>query len=214
MRIEFRKAIPLPLVETDHQESEIWETETFLFENDDKILLYAPSGKGKTTLLSMIYGLREDYLGEISIDGVDIRKMGLLQLAELRKKRLSYVFQGLELFDELSALENILLKNRLTKYKSNREIFDLADELEISSLMDRKVSILSYGQKQRVAIIRALCQPFEFFLADEIFSHLDPDLKTTAMRVIIRELEKRGSGMLFTSLKRYDDNNFTRKYRV
>jgi ABC-type lipoprotein export system ATPase subunit len=214
MRIELRKVIPLPMVEIDHRESEIWEVESLVFRGGEKILLHAPSGKGKTSLLSMIYGLRKDFLGELWIDDFRIHELGTLQFAGIRKKRLSYVFQGLELFNELTAFENIQLKNRLTKYRSNHEILKLADKFEISRFMDQKASILSFGQKQRVAIIRSLCQPFEFLLADEMFSHMDEGLIQKSMQIIAEELDKQGAGMLFTSLRVYENSMFTRKYRV
>ncbi|MGC9341123.1 MAG: ATP-binding cassette domain-containing protein, partial [Bacteroidales bacterium] len=120
----------------------------------------------------------------------------------------------LELFDELTALENIQLKNRLTGHKSASEIIKLAEILEISGFMNRKTEILSFGQKQRVAIIRALCQPFNFLLADEIFSHLDDVIREKALEVITDELENQGAGILFTSLKESENGFFNKKYRV
>ena len=94
----------------------------------------------------------------------------------IRKLDLSTIFQGLELFDELTALENIQVKNRQTGYYSDHTIREMASFLEVEHHLNRSVAILSYGQKQRIAIIRALCQPFSFLFADEIFSHLDNEL--------------------------------------
>jgi ABC-type lipoprotein export system ATPase subunit len=214
MIIELRKVIPLPLLEIDHGDSEIWEKESLIFEAGDRVLLSAPSGKGKTTFLSMIYGLRNDYQGDVILDGLNINKIKPLQLAFFRKRKLSYIFQGLELFDELTAMENIQLKNRMTNYKSVQDILELAEILGISRFMNRKAGILSFGQKQRVAIIRALCQPFEFLLADEIFSHMDEVIRQKALDVISEELKKRAAGILFTSLKESENGFFNKKYRV
>lgn len=214
MNIELRKTIPLPLVEIDHKDSEIWEAESLILIPGDRILIHAPSGRGKTTLLSMIYGIRKDYQGEILLDGELLSSMNTRKIATLRKKNLSYIFQGLELFEELTALENIMLKNRQTRFKSTQQILEMAEILEIQHFLDRKAGILSFGQQQRVAIIRALCQPINFLLADEIFSHLDEAIAQKAFELLDHELEQQEAGLLFTSLKERHDPFFSKKYRV
>ena len=115
MQISLHRVIPLPIVELPHKDSQIWEAENIDFQRNRSYLINAASGKGKTSLLSTIYGIRKDYRGEVLIDNQDIRKFSLIQWSEIRKRKLSYIFQGIRLFDELSALENILLKNKLTK---------------------------------------------------------------------------------------------------
>jgi len=215
MTIELRRLIPLPLTETDHSESEIWEAESLLFESGQRIFIYAASGKGKTSLLSIIYGLRKDYKGNVLIDGRELSEFSLKEISCLRKNKFSYIFQGLELFDELTALENIQLKNRQTSLKTKEEIEEMAEILEIPEFLNRKAGILSFGQKQRVAIIRALCQPFDFLLADEIYSHLDDNLKSKSSGLIEKEISEQGSALLFTSLRESDNYlSFTKKYRV
>ncbi len=215
MIIELKGLIPLPLKEIDHNDSDLWEAESIIFKPGEYIFLFADSGKGKTSLLSIIYGLRKDYQGNVLLDGKDLSAMSLKELSELRKKKISYIFQGLELFDELTALENIMLKNRQTGFKSTEEIQEMAIKLGISNFMHRKAGILSFGQKQRVAIIRALCQPFEFLLADEVFSHLDRNIRENGFDLLREELEKQKAGLLFTSLGEHKNNPiFTNKYRV
>lgn len=215
MTIELKRLIPLPLAETYHSDSEIWEAGSLVFNPGEKIFLYAASGKGKTSLLSIIYGIRKDYYGKVLIDGNDLRSFSLKKISSLRKKNLSYIFQGLELFDELTALENIQLKNRQTSFKTKGEIDEMAEILDISGFLNRKSGILSFGQKQRVAIIRALCQPFDFLLGDEIFSHLDEDLKSKSSQLIGKELKEQGAALLFTSLEEFNEHfPFTKRYRV
>ncbi|MCF8345852.1 MAG: ATP-binding cassette domain-containing protein [Bacteroidales bacterium] len=200
MIIRLEKLKPLPLTEIPTDESSLWEADPFLFEGGKKYLVEAASGRGKTSLLSMIYGLRHDYSGKLLIDGADAAQLKAGQWSGLRKKQLSYIFQGLELFDDLSALDNIRLKNRITGFKSEQQIEEMAGRLDITGSLKKKCRILSFGQQQRVAIIRALCQPFRFLLADECFSHIDKKNGNTAMQLITEACEEQEAGLILTSL--------------
>jgi len=214
MIIQIKNLIPIPMVELDTRDSEIWETDSLSFPPGEKILLYAESGKGKTSLLSVIYGLRHDYKGEVYLDDKKLDHLSSFEVSDIRKNKISYIFQGLELFDELTAMENIQLKNRQLHYRTAQEITEIADTLEISAFLDKKAGLLSFGQRQRVAIIRAFCQPFEILLADEIFSHLDEKLTNQAYQLLGKELQKRNAGILFTSLEKTERSFFTKSYRV
>lgn len=214
MSIELKNVIPIPLEEIEHSDSEVWEMDSLIFKSGERILLYATSGKGKTSLLSMIYGLRKDFKGDILFDNQNIRTTSERKISYLRKNKLSYIFQGLELFDDLTAMDNIQLKNRQTNFKNREELIHFAQRLEIYDFLNRKTGLLSFGQKQRVAIIRGLCQPMEYLLADEIFSHLDDETQSKAFDLIAEECDRQGAGLLFTSLRDSKLNNFTSKYRV
>jgi ABC-type phosphate/phosphonate transport system ATPase subunit len=97
-------------------------------------------------------------------------------------------------------MENVWIKNTITNFKSREEIIALFEELGIADKLDIRTDHLSYGQQQRVALIRALCQPFSFLLLDEPVSHLD-DKNSDAMRdVILRETRKQGAGIVATSI--------------
>ena len=204
MTIRLEQLIPLPLLEQEHRESEVWEKDSLQFEQGKSYLISAPSGKGKTTLLSIIYGLRPDYRGEALLDGRDISALGWKAWSGIRKRSISYIFQGLELFDNLTALENITLKNSVTGHHSARRIEEMASKLGIHPFLHRKAGILSFGQQQRVAIIRALCQPFNFLLADECFSHIDKDNVEKAYALIREECQTRNAGLILTSLNHSD----------
>ncbi len=208
MKIELKKLIPEPLVEIPHDNSEIWESDPVIFSKGKFVSIVAGSGKGKTSLLSSIYGIRKDYRGQILIDGKDSSEFSEKTWSVYRKNHLSYIFQGLELFDELSALENIKIKNRISGFKSEEEIRLMAEQIGILPYLSRKVGILSFGQKQRVAIIRALCQKMDILLADEIFSHLDKESSAIVFSLIKSELEKQNAGLLMTSLDVLENISF------
>lgn len=200
MTIRLEKMIPVPLVEQDTSDSGIWEAETVLFEQGNSYIIEAPSGRGKTSLLSVIYGIRKDYRGVVFLDNDDISRLNFRQWSTLRKEKLSYIFQGLELFENLTALENIELKNSITHYKTPDEIEEMAVRLDIKDILYRKAGILSFGQQQRVAILRALCQPFYMLLADECFSHIDQENSLNAYNLIREECNIRDAGLILTSL--------------
>lgn len=204
MTIRFEKMIPLPMLEQDTSGSEVWEADSLLLEQGKSYVVEAPSGRGKTSLLSVIYGLRTDYRGVVTLNDRDLTTLSLKEWSSIRKRNLSFIFQGLELFDELTALENIRLKNELTSYHSHERILEMARMLGIEPFLKRKAGILSFGQQQRVAIIRALCQPFDFLLADECFSHMDRENSLTAYQLIRQECEARQAGMILTSLNKAD----------
>lgn len=200
MTIRLENLIPLPLLEQQRGNSDIWEKNLVSFEPGLSYLVEAPSGRGKTSLLSLIYGLRKDYRGKLYLGDVDIFSITSREWSLIRKKRLSFIFQGLELFDELTAMENIRLKNDITQEKSEEEIYEMAEILGIAEFLKRKTGILSFGQQQRVAIIRALCQPFEFLLADECFSHIDQENSKIAFDLILKECQNKNAGLILSAL--------------
>lgn len=199
MQIKFEKVLPIPIKELNYAKSEIWDKNNE-FLPDTKYLIKAPSGTGKTTFVSIIYGIRRDYDGTVMIDGNEIRSYKSAKIMEYRRKKMAVVFQGLQIFDELTALENIQLKNDLTKFNTETKIREMAEKLGIASLLERKAAILSFGQKQRIALVRAFCQPFEFLLLDEPFSHLDLANAKICLELINEECSARGAGYILTTL--------------
>ena len=206
--------IPLPMLEQDITGSKVWEAESVLFERGKRYIIEAPSGRGKTSLLSVIYGIRKDFRGEVFMDDTSISDFTWKDWSELRKKKLSYIFQGLELFDSLTALENILLKNAITNHHSQLKIAEMAQQLGMEEFLHRKAGILSFGQQQRVAIIRALCQPFHYLLADECFSHMDTENSLKAYQLITEECEEQGAGLILTSLNNAELPNVHERMRL
>lgn len=186
--------------------SDIWATDC-TFQKGQRYLITAPSGKGKSTLLHLIYGLRNDYTGAIEIEEQVVQNFQADQWSELRQSKLAIVFQDLRLFPNLTAFENIQLKNDLVPRKSEEEIKAMATELGVANLLEQSCNTLSYGQRQRIAIIRALCQPFDYLMLDEPFSHLDEANIQIASTLIQQELEAQGASLLLVSLG--DKYNFS-----
>ena len=181
--------------------SDIYLQPEVIFEQGQYYLIRAQSGQGKTSLLNFIYGASFSYDGKITYNEVFNKK----EVLRYRIDKLRYVYQDLRLFPTLTAFENIILKNKLTHYKTEDQINSLIERVGLSHKRDTLVQTLSLGQRQRIALLRALCQPFELLLLDEPFSHLD-DSNTTILREIIgEELQARNASLLLTSL---EDNNF------
>lgn len=179
--------------------SEVWLKDVELLRGR-RYLISAESGTGKSSLCSFIYGNRTDYNGKIFFDGRDTCGLGIDERCDFRRRSLSLLPQEMRLFPELSVMENIRLKNDLTGFRSDREIFDLLDELEIAGKADSKAAFLSIGQQQRVAIVRALCQPFDFLILDEPVSHLDARNNAAAATMVQREADRQGAAIVATSV--------------
>ena len=197
MTIELHNIKPTYMSESEILDSDIYLCNKVVFEKAKKHLIKANSGQGKTSVLNFIYGSNINYEGVINFIP-NIRKNGAFNL---RKTNLSYVFQDFKLFSGLSVFENIQLKNKLTNFKSKTEIDSLIDKVGLNHKRNSLVNKLSLGQKQRVAIIRALCQPFDFLLLDEPFSHLDKNNIKILSEIINLEVEKQNSGFIMASLE-------------
>ena len=191
---------PIPLVSLGlNPDSDIFAT-TCEFRHGKRYLVAAPSGRGKSTLFHCIYGLRKDYSGAISIDSHDIGAFTPDDWADRRQKDLAIVFQDLRLFPQLSGLENIQLHRDLNPVVEDTTLRHWAHELQMDDEWEKPVEKLSYGQRQRIAILRALSRPFRYLLLDEPFSHLDPRNTEAALHLILEACTAHGAGMLLASL--------------
>lgn len=179
--------------------SDVWLKE-LTFEKSQTYLVYAESGTGKSSLCAFLYGNRRDYEGVVEIDGRNVKEFNVEQWSQLRCNALAYLPQQLSLFPELTAVDNVLLKNRLTDYFTEKEIRRLFEQLEVDNRADTAVGRLSIGQQQRVAIIRALAQPFDFLLLDEPVSHLDARNNKAVAQLIGRQIENRKASLIATSV--------------
>jgi putative ABC transport system ATP-binding protein len=207
LNIRIEKVIPVPLKENLKQRhSQIWQ-QTFLFEQPKWYHIKAASGLGKSTFIHSLYGLRKDYEGIVFLNEQNIRQINSEKLATIRQSSISIVFQDLRLFTSLTGRENILIKQSLKAYHSAEKVESFAEKLSIQHRLDQPCGTMSYGEQQRIAIIRALMQPFDWLLLDEPFSHLDHVNVSHAALLIGDECKARKAGIIIADLE--DDNHFS-----
>ena len=211
--IRLHNVVPEIFSSREDISSDIWLSD-FSFERGKHYLVEAESGTGKSSLCSYLFGQRGDYRGEILFDGEDIRNFSVGDWSRLRRESMGILFQDLKLFDELTALENVELKNRLTKMQSRATILSWFEELGIGDKVDARIGRMSYGQQQRVALIRALCQPLDFLLLDEPISHLDERNSEVMRDIILRETERQGAAIIATSIGKHMDLNYDKVVRL
>ncbi len=199
MNIVLDHIMPAPLASIQHSADSIWGNHISL-DAGKKILLNASSGKGKSTFTTTIAGLRDDYAGTLTYDGKDIKHFGPDEWTAIRISKLSVVYQDLQLFPKLSVRENLLLKNSLTDVFSEMQLIQLLERLEIDNKWEQQCGLLSMGQQQRVAIVRAMAQPFMWLIMDEPFSHLDVENTKRSLEIIHERTVEQGAGFVLTTL--------------
>ena len=166
MRLSIEQLIPIPLKDKiSEYNSRIWG-QKLTFNTGEHIFIQAPSGTGKTTLIHFLYGLRKDFEGKIHWSAFKMNDINTEQLSQLRASSVSVIFQDMRLFPELTTWENLEIKRRLTGTVTEHDAEKWLDRLGIKHKMNSLASTLSYGEQQRVAIIRAMLQPFDWLLME------------------------------------------------
>ncbi len=194
-------------------DSEVWNTNLELA-TGTRIQVNAPSGRGKTSLVHFLTGLRTDFTGEITLKNTDITTFSIRRWTTIRREKLSTVFQDLRLFPDLSVMQNLMLKAVLTDAAYEDQVRTLLGRLGLTGFENRRTATLSQGEQQRVAICRALLQPCELLILDEPFSHLDPENIDAACQCIDEFCELRNCGLLMTSLGYDYPLKFDRKLKL
>lgn len=154
------------------------------------ISIMGPSGCGKSTLLNMIGCIDKPTGGNVLIDNIDIGILDYDSLANLRNKKVAFVFQNFALLNNFTVIENVMIPLRIRKLTKNEMVIKaetVLKKLDIYDKRDKKVSELSGGQQQRVAIARALGQDTDIILADEPTGALDQENGAIILD-ILREL--------------------------
>ena len=187
-KIGLRQVLPDVFADNPPVGSEIWRRDV-TFDKGRVYLVEAASGSGKSSFCGYLYGYRRDYSGTILFDDRDIRELSVGEWSGLRCRSLAMMFQGLRLFPELSAVDNVRLKNNLTGRRSEAEIAWLFEALGIAEKRETSVSKLSFGQQQRVAIARSLVNQPRVLLLDEPLGALDLKLRKE-MQLELKRLQR------------------------
>jgi len=149
---------------------------TFDVKEGEFVAVFGPSGSGKSTLLHLLGGLDRPDEGEVSIDGISFSTLNNNELAEVRLRKIGFVFQFFNLLPRLNALRNVELPLTLADLPEKESIKKAEDMLKLVGLEDRmnhKPSEMSGGEQQRVAMARALINDPKIVLADEPTGNLD-----------------------------------------
>lgn len=211
--IKFYSVLPQVFSQRTDLDSEIWNQDV-TFEKGHLYLVEAESGKGKSTFCSYILGYRHDYSGSVMFDEKVTANFKVKDWVEMRKKHISHLFQELRLFPELTAMENVEIKNKITGFHSKKQILEWFGMLGIADKVDAKIGRMSFGQQQRVAMIRSLCQPFDFILADEPISHLDDNNSRIMGDIMMTEAKRQGAGVIVTSIGKHMDLPYEKVVRL
>jgi ABC-type lipoprotein export system ATPase subunit len=187
--------------------SDIWG-KTITLEPGQSYAISAASGKGKSTLLNLLYAVRSAPNGSIKLGDLSLADFTPNKRCELRRVDVSMVFQDLLLFEHLSARDNLKLKHSLHSEVSENMIWQWCERLDIQQHLDRPCHQLSLGQQQRVAIVRALIQPFSWLLMDEPTSHLDKENTQRVHQLVDEVCAQRLAGKVITTLEKHPEFSY------
>jgi len=165
------------------------EVGTLSIEKGSRTAVIGPSGFGKTTLLNLIAGILQPQEGDLKVNGTNVSQLSDSECRNFRIREIGFVFQDFKLLEYLSVLDNILLPFRINKaLEMSKDIksvaIDTAASLNIGDKLSKYPSKLSHGERQRVAICRALLNKPAIILADEPTGNLDPDNKAHIMQIL------------------------------
>jgi len=174
-----------------------------LFIHEKEIVaIVGPSGAGKTTLLQIIGALDRPQTGTVAVNGIDPFKLNEKDRAAFRNKQIGFVFQFHHLLPEFTALENVMIPHliRSRNYReAERKATKLIDFLRLSDRKDHKPSELSGGEKQRVAVARALINNPSVILADEPSGSLDSKHKDELHQLFFELREEMGQTFIIVT---------------
>lgn len=180
-----------------------------------KTALIGPSGSGKTTLLNLVAGIGTPAAGNVVTNGVEVSSLGEAARRDFRVRNIGLVFQEFELLEHLNVLDNILLPCRITpaveiQRRHRDRAVGLAHEVGIEDKLRRYVRKLSQGERQRVALCRALLLEPPLLLCDEPTGNLDPANREHVLDILFDYVERNGTTLLTVThdhelLPRFDD---------
>jgi len=177
------------------------EVPAFDARQGEKLAVIGPSGSGKTTLLNLVSGIATPERGTVRVADVEVSALGDARRRAFRIRHIGFVFQDFELLDYLDVMDNILHPYRITgALRLNAAVREragaLAARMGIGDKLDRHANDLSQGEKQRVAICRALLPEPRLLLADEATGNLDPHNKRLILDLLFDSVDAHGATLL------------------
>ena len=165
--------------------------------------IFGPSGSGKTTLLNMIGCLDIPSEGEVKLNGDEVSKLSQTELAMVRRYNIGFVFQAYNLIPVLTAYENVEFAIRLINHSKEAQIKDkvlkMLEEVGLKGLENRRPNELSGGEKQRVAVARALVKEPKIVLADEPTANLDSETGAEVIKIMVKMNQELGTTFIFST---------------
>ncbi len=185
----------------------------FIVSKGEFVSIMGPSGSGKSTAMNMVGCLDVPSKGTVFLDGKDISKMTESQLAQVRGRKIGFIFQSFNLVNTLTAKENVMLPmifQNLSKTEREKRAEKLLRRVELHDRMDHKPTELSGGQQQRVAIARALSNNPEVILADEPTGNLDSKTGNLMMDFLKKLHKKENRTIVIVTHEKYIAENADR----
>jgi putative ABC transport system ATP-binding protein len=168
----------------------------------ERLAIVGPSGSGKTTLLSLMAGIQVPQKGEIRVGDTTVNLLNEPERRAFRIQRVGQVFQAFELLDYLTVTENVLLGSIIDPAVvtgARERAADLLASVGLSHRAHAKPARLSHGERQRVAVCRAMLNDPELLLADEPTGNLDQANKQTVVDLLIEQARQHGSTLLMVT---------------
>ena len=164
----------------------------------EMVAITGPSGSGKSTLMNLIGCLDTATSGSYNLRGQEVSRLNREQLAQIRNRRIGFIFQSFNLLPQISSYENVempLLFGNIPRHRRRQRVHELLERVGLAERMDHKPTELSGGQMQRVAIARALAMEPDIILADEPTGNLDTSSGGDIMN-LFHELWEQGHTLL------------------
>jgi putative ABC transport system ATP-binding protein len=177
------------------------DIDEFSVSEGEKVAVIGPSGSGKTTLLNLASGIIKSERGSIAVADTQIEKLSDAQRRDFRINNIGFVFQDFELIEYLNVMDNIIHPYRITRSLRltplvRQRAIQLAEKIGIGDKLHRYANDLSQGEKQRVAICRALLPGPKLVFADEATGNLDPRNKGRILDLLFDNVAEHGTTLL------------------
>ena len=186
-------------------------------DDGDFVAVVGPSGSGKSTLMNVIGALDVPDEGRVSLDGIELDHQSESELAEIRGRKVGFVFQTFNIIPTLTALENVelpMIFQRTPRKKRVELAKDLLKQVGLEERASHYPSELSGGERQRVAIARALVNDPEIILADEPTGNLDSETGAQIMEILKELNEEKGVTVILVTHNPRDASYATRKVEM